>query len=149
MKVATKKPAITQVPVYVTDEKYEIWISQPVSLGTIDKVRGYWYTIDGMRFVSSRDAMRYLVAQHAAGNKLVPAPKKEIVPQKAERSPRGNHLSAVRQGASAGSQLPTTDDAMVNQNHPMFQEFLDFLEYRNSKSKVTLASGDRRQHVIK
>lgn len=145
MKVATKKPTVTQVPVYVTDEKYEIWISEPASLGTVDKVKGYWYTIDGMRFVSSRDAMRYLVVQHMAGTKLIPAPRREPTP-KVERSPLKSVASVERKGATTETPapMPMGEGISINQNHPLFEAFLDFIEYRNTKNTVARVSGDRR-----
>lgn len=75
MKVAIARPKASRTPVYVTKEKYEVWHSVPLCLGEIEKKDGYWYTKDGMRFVSSRDAMEYLIRlDHLT------APKKETQP---------------------------------------------------------------------
>lgn len=60
MKIARKAPTAVKSPVYVTDSKYELHYMKPVLLGTIEKVDGYWRTGDGMRFVSSRNALDYL-----------------------------------------------------------------------------------------
>lgn len=91
MIVSRKVPEIVKAPVYVSDTQYEIWYSKPVSLGKVDKIGSYWYTLDGMRFRSSRDAMEYLIRMHETGTELVPrtkepkarlrkAPERKVVP---------------------------------------------------------------------
>lgn len=61
MKVATTAPVPVKSPVRITDEKYAMWYARPVNLGEITKQGNYWYTSDGMRFMSSRNALDYLI----------------------------------------------------------------------------------------
>lgn len=145
MKVATKKPATVQSPVYVTNEIYEIWYAEPVSLGRIHKRNGYWYTQDQMRFISSRDAMRYLISK--AGHQVqvpevqTPERRKEVLPiQQERRTPvlqkkittRPVRKEVVRSNADAAVNSPIVE---INQNHPKFQEFLDYLDYSARKKQ--------------
>lgn len=60
MKVANTKPSTVKSPVRITDTKYAMWYARPVNLGEITKQGIYWYTSDGMRFASSRNALDYL-----------------------------------------------------------------------------------------
>lgn len=61
MKIAKQAPAVQKVPVYITSDKYALYYSKPILLGNVDKRGNYWYTPDGMRFVSSRNALEYLI----------------------------------------------------------------------------------------
>lgn len=148
MHVANKKPTAIKQPVRVTETKYEIWYGQPISLGEINKDRGNWYTQDGMRFVSSRDAMEYLIrirdareqvaskpiaAQvQALEAKLAPAKSSAPVSTKPAAKPtRVVKAVATKQKITIPAQVP------VMQNHPAFQEFLEFVEYRNSNKNRT------------
>lgn len=72
MVIAKKVPGVYKSPVYVSDTQYEIWYAKPKSLGFVDKIGSYWYTLDGMKFRSSRDAMEYLIRMQEAGKELVP-----------------------------------------------------------------------------
>lgn len=80
MKIASKKPAVTKGCMYVTDKQYEVFYSVPKSLGLISKEGAYWYTTDGMRFASSRDAMEYLVRLERlrCGETVEDLPKKNV-----------------------------------------------------------------------
>ena len=60
MKVANKAPQAMKSPVRVTDSKYQLWYARPVNLGEINRIGNYWYTNDGMRFMSGRNALDYL-----------------------------------------------------------------------------------------
>lgn len=60
MKIAEKPPVERKSAVKITQTCYELFICPPVSLGTINKKGDYWYTADGMRFISNRDAIEYL-----------------------------------------------------------------------------------------
>ncbi len=115
MKVAAKKPESFQTVVYVTKDQYEVWFSKPQSLGKINNRNGYWYTADGMRFVSSRDAMYYIVRQT---DPTVALPERTRGPVK-ERA-------QVPEGPSSRR---VSVESPVNQNHPRFQDFLDFQEF--------------------
>ncbi len=68
MKIAKQKPESFRTAVYVTEDRYELFYSKPISLGFIDKRGPYWYTSDGVRFLNNRDALEYLVRlqEHAA-----------------------------------------------------------------------------------
>lgn len=61
MKIAKQKPDAFRTAVYVTADCYELFYSEPKSLGRINKQGQYWYTADGMRFLNNRDALDYLV----------------------------------------------------------------------------------------
>jgi hypothetical protein len=113
MKVANKALEVSKRPVRITDDQYEIWYSKPISLGKIDKINGYWYTSDGMRFISSRDAMEYLIrVGQGTEHPALPKPEPKVV---------------VRKAATAKV------EEVVNQNHPLFQKFLEFVEFSNRK----------------
>jgi hypothetical protein len=61
MKIASKKPANVKSPVRVTDTRYAMYYARSVFLGHINRDGNYWYTEDGMRFASSRNALDYLI----------------------------------------------------------------------------------------
>lgn len=64
MKIANQKPVAMKRPVYVTDDKYALYYARPVMLGEITKGKsGYWFTADGLRFASSRDALEHLIVK--------------------------------------------------------------------------------------
>ena len=60
MKIARKVPVAQKCPVRINDTKYALYSLKPVLLGEIVREGNYWYTADGMRFVSSRNALDYL-----------------------------------------------------------------------------------------
>lgn len=79
MKVAESRPQVVKSVVRVTDEKYELYYANPKCLGTINKKGGYWYTADGMRFVSSRDALEYFIRLgEVATTQKLPESKPEV-----------------------------------------------------------------------
>lgn len=126
MKVSNQAPTVTKRPVQLTSDIYEIWYSKPQSLGKIHNVKGYWFCADGMRFVSSRDAMEYLIRMLEASGPVEKVRIQETV-QKKETSPAPMLPKLIRKGATA----PT------NQNHPKFQEFLEFQRWQaQNKAKV-------------
>lgn len=121
MKVANKKPKEVKSPVRITDDKYELWYSRPVCLGAIEKRNGYWYTADGMRFVSSRDALEYAIRLTEAGGTL--AARALAVPE--QRPPvvkKGAPVAAVTKKKKQVTKKTPAGD------HPLFQKFLDFLQ---------------------
>lgn len=63
-KLAQKKPEAIKTVVSIGQDHAEVWYARPISLGRIDYQGGYWYTVDKMRFISSRDAMEYLIRMH-------------------------------------------------------------------------------------
>lgn len=117
MKVANKKPKQYAGPVYVNKEIYEIFYSKPVSLGRIEFRGGYWYTVDGHRFVSSRDATKYLVGL-----------RDSKFPIRDEQLANAVALPLVRK-----KRVGATVSEPVNQNHPLFQQFLEWVEFSNRK----------------
>lgn len=132
MKVARQKPAPIKSPVYVTPDKYEIWYCAPKSLGTIDKRGGYWYTTDGMRFVSSRDAMEYLI-------RMQPEHRPEASTTTAVKVGPSHHPSPITTKTLVKKKIvPVARELLVNQNHPKFQEFLDYMEYSARRKGATL-----------
>lgn len=60
MKIAKKTPVAHKVPVYVTADKYALYVLKPAMLGYIVKRDGLWETADGVKFMSSRAAIDYL-----------------------------------------------------------------------------------------
>lgn len=72
MIIAKRVPESVGVPVWSGENEVEIYYSRPVNLGKVNRVGSYWYTVDGRRFTSSRDAMAYLVALYEAGVELTP-----------------------------------------------------------------------------
>lgn len=126
--VAQKKPEAIKRPVQITETKYEMWYAKPVCLGEINKIGKYWYTADHMRFVSSRDALEYLirVSESATSGELpkpVPAPKPVVLKKKeAIRSP----------------------EVQVNQTHPLFSQFIEWVDTMGKEKALRLASKQAR-----
>lgn len=131
MKIARKVPQIVKSPVYVTDDCYELWYGRPVSLGRINKRGDYWYTVDGMRFMSSRDALEYLIritegtprqgtAPMAAPLEIRPKPAAPKTPARAVEKPVLGPPAPER---------PRPTAVEYNQNHPLFQQFLEFMDF--------------------
>lgn len=117
MKIASKQPQAIKSNVYVTNEIYEAWYAAPKSLGKIHKRGDYWYTEDGHRHASSRDALNYLIS-HTTVEVATNVPKGGKIP---EAKPQ-------RQAATADRGVK--DNTPINQQHPMFQEFLAFLDFK-------------------
>lgn len=63
-KLAYKVPATVRTVVSIQKDLAEVWYSKPMSLGRIEYRDGYWFSVDGMRFMSSRDAMEYLIRMY-------------------------------------------------------------------------------------
>jgi hypothetical protein len=85
-KFAKKAPSTVKSVVEVKGEKDHAmaWYSKPLCLGRIDLRNGHWYTQDGKRFISSRDAMDYLITIHemVGPGKVVPPDARAIqIPQ--------------------------------------------------------------------
>lgn len=139
MKVAQNKPAITKSVVYVTPDQYEVWYSKPMSLGTIDKRGGYWYTRDGMRFVSSRDAMEYLIRLYelAQGStplvpvevqisKVTPEAKQQVAKTVTTHKKLDLAASAPKIIKRAGAE--SGKPSLVDVNDPFIKELLIYLK---------------------
>lgn len=60
-KLAAKVPDAVKTVVSTTQDRATVWYARPRALGTIEFRKNYWFTADGGRFVSSRDAMEYLI----------------------------------------------------------------------------------------
>lgn len=138
MKVARKKPEVVKAPVYVTADKYEIWYGNPRSLGTIDNRGGYWYTADGMRFMSSRDAMEYLIRifelSHKTTSPAVTIPdvvRKEaaakVVASKKKIVKRAGASSLAAQPKPAPSPVVTGDAAIMKEILNVFRRHPELL----------------------
>lgn len=61
MKIANKRPLEMRSPVRVTANKYDLYYSKPLLVGTINRIGHQWVTEDGVKFNSSRAALDYLV----------------------------------------------------------------------------------------
>lgn len=61
MIVPRKPPKPVKSTVFVTNTKYEVWYAKPVSLGYVTYANWKWHSPDGTTFLSSRDAMRYMI----------------------------------------------------------------------------------------
>lgn len=146
-KIATNKPEVQCRPVYLNKDTFEVWYSEPKSLGKITNRGGYWYTADGHRFVSSRDAMGYMlrvgnmaipinlqVKAKAMPVPVPPPPVKRVAPVSRDR---GNSATI----ADLNNQLGTDSlgNHGVNQNHPMFQQFLEFQDWVARRKAVSLS----------
>lgn len=131
MKIASKQPQAIKSNVYVTSDTYECWYAAPRSLGKIYKRGDYWYTEDGHRHVSSRDALNYLVSHTTVQiatsiSKLREIPAEKLTPPVVVRR---------RQAAEVA---PVSQPDPVNQSHPMFQEFLEFKEFQARRKMRSL-----------
>lgn len=91
-------------PVYVSDQEYEIWAAVPMKLGSIRKTRGYWFTPDGMRFVSSQDASEYMLRLHRMQSPGPSSKLAEAVVRAANVAPRTETLSRKVSTAPAVAQ---------------------------------------------
>lgn len=137
MKVAQKKPIEIKSAVYVSATKYELWHSKPVKLGEINRDGNWWYTEDGMRFASNRDALEYCVRVSELIRKGdVPIERMVSEAMSQTRVARKKRIEKRRQIATQRTRQGATLDreelqGVVMQNHPRFQEFLEFLEYRD------------------
>lgn len=117
-KLAKKVPLAIKTVVSIAKDQAEVWYAAPSCLGTIDYQNGYWYTKDGMRFVSGRDAMEYLI-------KLVEVSRPHYLPTKALPVP------TIKPEAPAPAKpVPTVKDSFVNEilvylsNHPEVKQLL-------------------------
>jgi hypothetical protein len=126
MKIANSVPKAVKRPVRVTDSEYDLYYSKPVNLGKIVKKGIYWYTEDGMRFVSSRDALEYrirVVESVASGREPSLLDKEQLA--KAVR--RKNNYPARKPGATK-QDISTADPVM-------YQKFLEFMRMFGETSK--------------
>ncbi len=124
MKVANNKPQVSKSRTYVTQDCYEVWYSRPVSLGRIDRRNGYWYSADGHRFLSSKDATEYLVKLRDMQFPI----RDEVLVRSTVAEPKP--VAPTRKAATAA---PAPTRKIVNaagvQTHPKFQEYLRFLDF--------------------
>lgn len=113
MKIARKIPGVTKVPMYVTETQYEIYYARPESLGKIDYVGSYWYTADGMRFASSRNAMEYLIRMYEATGKVMPERTEPLpVPaRKAAPAAKSKPVAQSRKKKLTSRKAPIVDAA--------------------------------------
>jgi hypothetical protein len=129
VKVANKKPEISKSRTYVTQDCYEVWYSKPVSLGQINKRNGYWYSADGHRFLSSRDATDYLVKlrdmQFPIRDEVLVVtqlkPSLVVPPRNPMRKTLGN---IPKKHTEMPKEIP-----LEATRHPLFQDYLKFLDY--------------------
>lgn len=127
-KIATQVPQTLCRPVYVSDSVYEVWYSKPVSLGCIHYKGDYWYTSDGQRFVSSRDAMSYMLRTGKMELPVNLQSKAHAMPIPERPAPAPKQPTQRVQGRTLETSVANAP-APENQNHPKFQEFLDFQEF--------------------
>lgn len=155
-KIATKKPEVQCRPVYISQDVYEVFYSQPKSLGKIRMKGGYWYTEKGERFVSSRDAMGYMLRmshlsipanlQTKALSKPVPPPRPpELKPIPPRVLPGINSRKQPRPTNTLADSNQSGERVDYNQNHPMFQEFLEFQEYLARKKAGLLGPVEQKE----
>lgn len=134
MKVADNRPAVVKSVVRITDEQYEIYYAKPQCLGKINKRGGYWYTIDGMRFVSSRDAMEYLIRLgEVAMTQRLPAPAVTKVTNVPETT-RKKIAEKIRDSKQEKKGLLD-----------LHQEFQRFLAWREKKSNEPEGNGSEKK----
>jgi hypothetical protein len=124
MKIAKQAPAIGKTAVYVADDKYELFIIKPVSLGFITKQGNYWETEDGVRFLNNRDAINYLSTKGTSTSD--PATSKSPA---ASRLDRPASQEASDQGVSAAytkpaSKLKTKTIAKAKATQPQSDEIV-------------------------
>lgn len=140
MKVSRTPLSIEKRCVYINDTTYETWYAKPVSLGLITNRSGYWYTADQMRFVSSRDALEYLIRiyEHANGKLIESLPEAEkraikIEIEKAKEEQKKATVSILR-GKTSPSK-PTEDEKL----------FKEFLEFKASRGRAAASNETRRK----
>lgn len=63
-KLSQKAPDTFKTVVKLDSTTAEVWFCPPISLGIIQYKDNCWFTKDDMRFMSSRDAMEYLIKIH-------------------------------------------------------------------------------------
>lgn len=121
MIVTKKRPAPIKTPVQVTREKYELWYSKPVCLGTVDLKQNQWVTADSKKFVSSRDALDYLALIHELNFTVDNAPEEirdmaaaKVYQTRAHKSYKGRGVRSFKKKVEgSGFQMPkdmTLDD---------------------------------------
>lgn len=127
MKITRERPKATKVPVFLTEDCYEMFYCRPLNLGKITKQNKYWYTEDGMKFMSSRSALEYLIRiweakapQDLAGITVTNEERVKIR-KDMERSVKKKPEVARVQGAQA-------EDKPASQQ--LIQEFLEFVEFK-------------------
>lgn len=139
MKVANKRPLEQKSPVRITSTKYELWYSKPRLLGVIEKKGKSWYTADGMRFISSRDALEYLIRISDTPMTVLPGTLPKVIsPEKimqqiaAEKDKRAT-LRRTRVGPTK-EQIAQAVTTTSSKDHPLFQKFLEFVEFTNRRT---------------
>lgn len=144
-KIANKKPAELRRPVRINKMKYELWYCKPEMLGEINRRGPYWYTEDGMRFLSSRDALSYLIKLVAVAGVDRTPEKLEAVRKQVEatrsRIVKKTRTHSAKKLDSRNEKSTQDPEISYNQNHPMFQKFLDFVEFQNRKKSEVGAVG--------
>lgn len=127
MHVAKKKPGLLKCPVRITHDSYELWYARPRSLGVINKRNGYWYTEDGMRFVSSRDALEYRIriVEVAESGSDTTVQIREKVAQ------------TVREEKVSKKKSPEI-------NQKIFEEFLEYMQMRKGATSSQQKKGDKK-----
>lgn len=148
MRISKNRPALVKRPVYVNATTYELWFSKPIMLGQIKNVDGYWFTSDGMRFVSSLDALDYCIRIYELGGsaaEVPPTPQQKTVtkstdldeieklpapapvaPKKEPAVPEAKKLP-VRKIVGATAVGPDKTDTM-------YKKFLEFMRQSGEKS---------------
>lgn len=160
MKIAQKKPAVVKSVVRGVDGSYEAWYSKPISLGPVFNRGGYWYTQDGMRFVSNRDALEYLIRRYDAAAPVsteVPegravdihteAVRKTQKPAAAEKYRPKTVASKKIVGATKDpnpvvpskdtkKQVEGSKPSLVQTNDPFIRELLEYLRHSPEVQKI-------------
>lgn len=132
-------------PVYVTKDHYEIWAAVPMKLGSIRKSGAYWFTPDGMRFVSSQDASEYMLRLHRAQGptskvaEAVARAAKEIEPKK-QVPTRVENRTLPNRAVSAQDAIP---------RDVKLQQLLDMVRELQKESNSAIQQVQKKQETGK
>lgn len=128
MKVSRKVPDVTKRCVATTREQYDCWYSKPTNLGAIKYKAGYWWTVDHMRFVSSRDALEYLIRIYdKTGQKVADLPEAE------KRAIQVEVAKQTKAPERAGA-TTVTKQVTKNPQQALFDQFLTFMSSQKPRA---------------
>lgn len=151
MKLADKKPEAIKSVVRLSANQCALFYAKPVCMGVIRRVGAYWYSSDGTRFVSTRDALKYHIKLHeGSGNDRDPEPttpspkttKQEVIKPKII----GAVGSASRRKTDAEGNSGGSDPTLFEQQL-IYREFIAFLDYKKSKLREQQATSTDRPVV--
>jgi hypothetical protein len=133
-KLALKVPAPIKTVVSVEKDVAEAWYSAPRNLGRLEYRGSYWFTQDGKRFVSSRDALEYLISlEHAKAGIDIPIIVPRMLKDKVKKEVRTRKQGATKSEPSAGP----TKDTWVNELIAYLLEQPEMLAALEKKRKAS------------